>query len=162
MIYFISDSLILLRFPFSVVLYNVRVSQSGVADKISNLTTAIIHAQMSHSSQSTASQTLRLALKALLRSVDQEPKPDVLWIMSYTSHHEDIRAATGAEVEGVRRKKGPVLFLKPQPPGLVFEDSVLDDVRSAWERITKDDADRGEFMQFEEREAAMGEDEPEE
>ncbi|KAL9046281.1 MAG: hypothetical protein Q9214_000847 [Letrouitia sp. 1 TL-2023] len=122
----------------------------------------IIYAQMSHTSQSTASQLLRLALKTLLRSIDQEPKPDVLWIMSYTSHHEDIRAAAGAEVGGVRRKEGPLLFLKPQPPGLAFEDSVLEDVRSVWERITKDDADRGEFMQFEEREAAMGEDEPEE
>ncbi|KAL9610919.1 MAG: hypothetical protein Q9167_004397 [Letrouitia subvulpina] len=134
----------------------------NAADKITIWTTAIIHAQMSHSSQSTASQILRLALKTLLRSVDQEPKPDILWIMSYTSHHEDMQAEAGAEVGSVRRKGGPVLYLKPQPPGLAFEDSVLDDVRSVWEHITEDDVERGEFMQFGDREAAMGEDEPDE
>lgn len=45
---------------------------------------------------------------------------------------------------------------------LSFDDSILDVVREAWDKLTTEDADRGEFLQFKRREDTVDEDEDDE
>ncbi|KAL9011103.1 MAG: hypothetical protein Q9173_004029 [Seirophora scorigena] len=109
---------------------------------------------------------LRSAIDTLLSSVNEQPTPTILWSLSYTQHHHhptppSSLTSNDASVNSDARsnQQSGVLFLKDFAPSLELEDEVLRDVRAVWELITADDGDeRGSFMQFDDREGGVDED----
>ncbi|PGH08665.1 hypothetical protein AJ79_05947 [Helicocarpus griseus UAMH5409] len=88
----------------------------------------------------------------LVTSVDANAK--VLWTLQYTQLGIDGASTTQQlSVAG----SGRVYSFGPPSFDLAFDDGMIDQVRSVWDAITDGDAERGEFLQFENREGA-GED----
>ncbi|KAF1962724.1 rab geranylgeranyl transferase escort protein-like protein [Byssothecium circinans] len=99
----------------------------------------------------TGFQLLELATKSLLLSVDDTPSPTVLCSIRY---EQRAVATTVTPAEGSNHH---VINFSPTPLDLAFDDSVLDRVQDAWQRIMGDEAD--EFLVFEDREAYTDDDE---
>lgn len=113
---------------------------------------------------------LQSAIDTLLTSLEEDPKPRILWSLSYTQHHAspspppprntppDIDDSATPSNDSSQRSG--IFHLKDLSPSLALEDEVLRDVRAAWERITAEDGElRGGFLQFEDREEICAEDE---
>ncbi|KAL8750003.1 MAG: hypothetical protein Q9184_006586 [Pyrenodesmia sp. 2 TL-2023] len=122
-------------------------------------------------SHPSATLLLQSAINALLDSLNESPKPEILWWLSYTQHHaipspsallnpqSDINNLTSFHPESIKQQRSGILHLQDLAPSLALEDDVLRDVRAVWERITADDGDaRGGFLQFEDRAGLGGDD----
>ena len=102
------------------------------------------------SSEKKAATLLNEAIQLVLQSAAaQAEMPEVLWNLSY---RHTVADQTSADSQG-----GSVTALRPLSLDLAFEDAVLDEVRSAWLKISKDDPEK--FMRFEAREGADEDDE---
>ncbi|KAL8917453.1 MAG: hypothetical protein Q9208_007947 [Pyrenodesmia sp. 3 TL-2023] len=114
-----------------------------------------------------ASRLLQSAINALLDALNESPKPEIIWSLSYTQHHttsshpspsKDVNPTSSPTASTEQQRYG-IFHLKDLAPSLALEDEVLRDVRAAWECITADDRDeRGGFLQFEDREGLGGDD----
>ncbi|KAL9090997.1 MAG: hypothetical protein Q9159_001623 [Coniocarpon cinnabarinum] len=82
---------------------------------------------------------LEKAVNSLIASID--PGVNVLWQLRY--HHHALRA---------RSKIGKVIVFDEPPSDLVFDDTVLDSVKSAWKAVLNLEDGEGEFMRFTPRE----------
>ncbi|OAX83591.1 hypothetical protein ACJ72_02038 [Emergomyces africanus] len=94
----------------------------------------------------------------LLASTDIDAK--VLWSLRYTQLGvlDAGSLPSPAELSSVSSSlSGRVFTFAPPNLDLAFDDGTLDQVQSIWEAVTEGDAERGEFLHFEDREAA-GED----
>lgn len=94
------------------------------------------------------SNLLDLAIKNILASIHESPKPEILWHLSY---QHSIPNQTHSEPLDEH-----VIHMADVPPGPVLEDEVLRNVRATWERIVGDDTGQG-FMKFEDRQEGEGE-----
>ncbi|KAF4537420.1 hypothetical protein BFW01_g11415 [Lasiodiplodia theobromae] len=94
---------------------------------------------------------LNAAVAALLQSINEETTPKILWSMHYEQHSRSNRDAPATTHESVLAFPPPSLELK-------FDDSMLDYVRTMWEKIMGEDAEPDFFMKFEDREAIDDED----
>ncbi|KAL8894411.1 MAG: hypothetical protein Q9207_008506, partial [Kuettlingeria erythrocarpa] len=108
-------------------------------------------------SHPSTSLLLQSAVNTLIDSLDESPKPKILWSISYTQHHTTSPLSpSSVEVNDLPIESLPkhgTIRLQDLAPSLALEDEVLKDVQAAWERITADDgAARGRFLQFEDRE----------
>jgi len=101
----------------------------------------VIHASTAESHEP-GYERLEHAVSALLDSIEEEPKPEVLWRLHYQRR--------GSPANGVSVDGGQISI-----PGfsseLVLDDAVLDHVKQAWRTITGEDDN--EFMKFNAREA---------
>ncbi|OJD35310.1 rab geranylgeranyl transferase escort protein [Diplodia corticola] len=88
---------------------------------------------------------LNAAVAALLQSVDEEITPKLLWSMHYEQCSRSGNVVPATTHDSVFAFPPPSLELK-------FDDSMLDHVRTIWEKIEGDDADPAFFMRFEDRE----------
>ncbi|KAF2403249.1 hypothetical protein EJ06DRAFT_541950 [Trichodelitschia bisporula] len=96
---------------------------------------------------------LESAIATLLTAVNEPSTPHILWSLQFKQHHPtDSNQATSQNFAEATQ----VLSFPPPSSDLVFDDSILDSVKSVWERITESDADRGDFLVFGER-GALGE-----
>ena len=91
------------------------------------------------------------AVQSLLQGVGEEKMPNVLWKMQFVQH---ARADSKQDLAEATREH--VITLSPLTTDVVFEDSVLQDVKHAWQKIMGESEET--FMKFEAREGA-GEDE---
>ncbi|OJD14146.1 hypothetical protein AJ78_05473 [Emergomyces pasteurianus Ep9510] len=101
---------------------------------------------------------IQSAATNLLASTDSGAK--ILWSLRYTQLGVLGGASLSAPVElsSVSSSlSGRVFSFAPPSLDLAFDDGILDQVRSVWEAVTDGDAERGEFLRFEDREAT-GED----
>ncbi|CAK3885350.1 related to rab geranylgeranyl transferase component A [Lecanosticta acicola] len=89
------------------------------------------------------------AIKEFLSSTREEPKPAVLWCMKYQQRY--------ASSPSTPQRTGPLLVLHNLSSDLALEDSVLEDVKAAWQQITNDDETT--FMKFEAREGTAEDEE---
>lgn len=91
-----------------------------------------------------------LSLLSVAVSPDQE-QPKCLYRLSY----QQSSAATDVHVDG------NTVNLPPLPLDLAFNDSVMDQVRAAWDVVTQGDepAEDVEYMNFDDREGVIDEDE---
>jgi hypothetical protein len=87
-------------------------------------------------------------VQTLLQSLTETTKPDVLWNMKYRRQY----LARASRASGDDR----VVALKPLSADLAFDDTVLLDVKTVWERITG--ADPESFLKFDAREGTFEED----
>ena len=90
-------------------------------------------------------------MQSLLQGVDEGKVPEVLWKMQFTQ-----QARTSSQPSLAEGTNEHVIMLPPLSTDVVFEDSVLESVRTAWQQITGESEEA--FMKFEAREGA-GEDE---
>ena len=113
----------------------------------------VIYAQTftSSSTSEVGYSLLSRALDALLATLHEEPKAEVLWKMHYS---QETPASEPVKSDD-RILKTPDI-----PPSFVLEDNVLHTVQDIWECFVGEDGKGGGFMNFEDREGA-GDDEGE-
>ena len=93
-------------------------------------------------------------MEALLESVEEESKPEVLWTLQYSQR---VSHSKRSEVEGFKSEVMTSVLLFPElHAGLSFDDSILDHVKEAWQKIT---GNVDGFMEFEDRETGAYDDE---
>ncbi|KAF2177181.1 hypothetical protein K469DRAFT_378932 [Zopfia rhizophila CBS 207.26] len=90
-------------------------------------------------------QLLGKAVETLLRTVDISPPPTVLWSAQYEQRYSAANSSLPPS------SSEHVLKFPPSSVDLAFDDSILDQVKSVWQKIMGDDA--GEFLVFKDREA---------
>ncbi|UNI13816.1 Rab proteins geranylgeranyltransferase component A [Purpureocillium takamizusanense] len=97
----------------------------------------------------TSKDLLELALSSFLRALSpDQDQPKCLYRLSY-----EQRGGTGAfDVDKVTG------LFSPHPPHLAFDDALLIPVRKAWDMVMGDSAGDVEYMQFEDREGAVDDD----
>jgi Rab proteins geranylgeranyltransferase component A len=81
------------------------------------------------------------AVSALSDSIGEQPTPNVLWKLEYQQQTSDSLRTTVFD-QGI-------ISLPALPQSLALDDSVVDQVKSAWARITGDSEDS--FMKFDTR-----------
>ncbi|KAL3965021.1 hypothetical protein ACCO45_002025 [Purpureocillium lilacinum] len=100
-------------------------------------------------SDSSSKELLESALSSFLETLSPgQDQPKCLYRLSY-----EQRGGTGAC--SVDKTTGT---FSPPPPHLAFDDSLLVSVRQAWDLVIGDSAADTEYMQFEDREGAVDED----
>lgn len=109
----------------------------------------VLYASVAEQSQS-GFVRLEQAIDSLLRSIEEEPRPNLLWQMQY-----EQRFAPGPTTSDITSLS--VLKLKPLSADLALEDAVLRDVQAAWQQITG--ADLETFMKFDAREGTLEDEE---
>ncbi|KAI4118164.1 MAG: hypothetical protein LQ338_007453 [Usnochroma carphineum] len=120
-----------------------------------------------HLSHPSTALLLKSAMDIFLDTLDESPRPKILWSLFYTQHHPTSSSTslvpdTEDSTTAPDHKCDRILCLRDLSPSLALEDEVLRDVRAAWEVITADDGEaRGGFLQFEEREGVGAEDDEE-
>ncbi|KAK3721984.1 Rab proteins geranylgeranyltransferase component A [Vermiconidia calcicola] len=92
---------------------------------------------------------LERAVASLLGAVREQPSPQVLWSLRYQQQHADFEHSLMNAQEGV-------IVLSSLSCDLVLEDSSLDKVKIAWQKITGESENA--FMNFDPREGANDED----
>lgn len=94
------------------------------------------------------SDLLKQAVSNLLQGIGEQTVPQVLWGIHYLQYY--------AATEDALSPPSNVVHLQSLSPDLAFDDSTLDNVKSAWQRITE--AGQESFLKFESREGTMEED----
>lgn len=113
----------------------------------------VIYASTSLSNP-TSSTLLARSVQKFLATVDEDPKPEILWTLHYTQYYTISSVATNPSIDEV--SSSAILCLPDVPPDMPVEDSVLDNVKHAWEKIVSTVTEEN-FLIFEDRDV-MGED----
>ena len=93
---------------------------------------------------------LEQAVKSLLRVVDMQPTPTILWSIQYKQHSGAAHHLQSPPVSERSSAGEQILEFSPSSLDLAFDDSMLGEVKELWLKILGDEA--GEFMVFEDRE----------
>ncbi|EMD64129.1 hypothetical protein COCSADRAFT_26322 [Bipolaris sorokiniana ND90Pr] len=89
------------------------------------------------------------AVDSLLSAMNTTPAPKVLWSAKYQQ-----QPSSGSDVLPCGSEK--IIRFPPPPMDLAFDDGVLDNVKSVWEKVTGQEG--GEFLRFQDREAYTDDD----
>ncbi|KKY14716.1 putative rab geranylgeranyl transferase escort protein [Diplodia seriata] len=108
------------------------------------LTEAVLYAFASPSGEEGV-KLHNAAVAALLQSIEGESTPKILWSVHYEQYSRSGNDAPTTTHDSIVAFPPPSLDLK-------FDDSMLDHVRTMWEKIMGDEADPNFFMRFEDRE----------
>ena len=98
---------------------------------------------------------LATAINKMLDAIHEDMRPITVWSLRYSQHRlaprEDDNSTQKEDGKGHRR----IIMISEPAIDLAFDDSVLREVRSAWQQIT---GQAEGFMQFEDREAETDDD----
>jgi Rab proteins geranylgeranyltransferase component A len=114
-----------------------------------NISAGVIYASVA-GTHDESFQILDRAVSALLNSIDEQPKPHVLWKMQYQQ-----RAYSPAG--NPYNAEAGILELPTLTDGIVLHDHVLDAVKEVWRKITGEAEEN--FMKFEARDGIVDDDE---
>lgn len=92
---------------------------------------------------------LESAIQKVLGAVDEEPRPDVLWSLRYSQQKSSVEDYVRNPREAKPLASSKVLLLSEPSTDLVFDDCILEPVRTAWQKVT---GETEGFMHFEDRE----------
>jgi Rab proteins geranylgeranyltransferase component A len=95
-----------------------------------------------------AKEVLERALDAFIGVTGDEQDHQVLFQLQY-----DQQAGSG-----LHGAEGPVFTFPAPSLSLSFDDSTLEPVREAWQKVMGDTAVESEYLTFEDREGAMDDD----
>ena len=131
---------------------------------IAGIRIGIIYASINLAPASEALQLLGTAVQNFIAVIPEDPRPDVLWSISYSREPNiSVSPSKGITISPAHpassHSHSQILQLPDIPPGLALEDDLLRSVRTAWEHITGESG--GMFMQFAEREGMGNEGEEE-
>ena len=116
----------------------------------------VLYASVSTESEYSYS-LLDKAIECLLESMGNDPSPEVLYQIKYTqtstsslTDRVKIDPQTPASMSNSPEN---ILLFPPPSLDLVFDDSILERVKTFWRKITDEDGDggSGDFMAFEDR-----------
>ncbi|KAI9768952.1 MAG: Rab proteins geranylgeranyltransferase component A [Geoglossum simile] len=101
------------------------------------------------------------AIESLLESFDSDPSPEILYNMKYTQISTSLspdKMELDLQTSAFMSNSPENVLLFPTPSlDLVFDDTILECVKTFWRKITgkdeNEDEDSGDFMVFEDREA---------
>lgn len=99
----------------------------------------------------TGDALLSKAIQKFLATIPEDPQPEVLWSLKYTKQYTFpnlIDFKVGKPPPG---SSSQIILLPDLSPNLAVEDSLLDNVKKAWEKIVGEEKGDG-FMVFEDRE----------
>ncbi|CAF9942085.1 MAG: Rab proteins geranylgeranyltransferase component A [Alectoria fallacina] len=111
----------------------------------------VIYAHTAHPiSYTVAHSLLQRAIDKFVASIDETPKPQILWYLHYDQKRNSPATADDydANIRCAKLSNPHVLKLPDMDPGLALEDDLLKHVRAAWRRIVDEDE---VFMAFGER-----------
>ena len=102
--------------------------------------------------------TARLAdaVNKLASLTSKDPRPSVIWSMSYVQSGTPVFADNSRPF--AQNESGHVMTFPPASLDLAFEDSLIDSVKAVWRRIMGSESEDINFMQFPDHEG-MGDDE---
>lgn len=89
------------------------------------------------------------AITALLESIGEQPEPKVLWSLNYQQRSPKSTQSAVMNGDGV-------VVLPALSQDLALDDSIMDEIKSAWSKIT--DGSNEDFMKFQAREGLEDED----
>lgn len=98
----------------------------------------------------TGDALLSKAIQKFLATIPEDPQPEVLWSLEYTKQFTFPNLTT-SKAEKTLGSSSQIILLPDLSPNLVVEDSLLDNVKDAWEKIVGEEKGDG-FMIFEDRE----------
>ncbi|RMZ90037.1 hypothetical protein DV736_g2747, partial [Chaetothyriales sp. CBS 134916] len=104
------------------------------------------------SNQPNAVERLKLAVSKLLH-LEHDPaseKPQSIWNMSYTSHQPAM--FHGSHLAAPNSPPSTIVSLQTRPHDLALQDETLDEIKSVWTAILRDEAESQPFLRFEQRE----------
>lgn len=99
----------------------------------------------------TGATLLSKAVQKFLATILENPQPEVLWNLEYTKQYTVPCLPTSKAGKSPPSPSSPIILLPDLSPNLVVDDSLLDNIRDAWERIVGEEKGDG-FMVFEDRE----------
>ncbi|KAL9108420.1 MAG: hypothetical protein Q9187_008292, partial [Circinaria calcarea] len=92
---------------------------------------------------------LESAIQGLLGAIGEEPRPSVLWSLRYSQQKSSVEDNIPNPMESEASVPSKVLLLSDPSTDLVFDDRILERVRTTWQTVT---GESDGFMQFEDRE----------
>lgn len=99
----------------------------------------------------TGAALLSNAVQKFLATIAEDPQPEVLWSLEYTKQYTvPVLPTSGAE-KIPPGSESQIILLPDLSPNLIVDDSLLDNIKDAWERIVGEEKGDG-FMVFEDRE----------
>ena len=101
---------------------------------------------------------LESTTQKLLGAVGEEPRPDVLWSLRYSQQKSSVEDYIRHVGEVKPLIPSNVLLLSEPSTDLVFDDRILECVRTTWQKVTGESEG---FMHFQDREiGAYDDDDP--
>jgi len=92
---------------------------------------------------------LDVAIGRLLEALTvSDSKPEVLWSLKYRAKGRPTDSEAGPVLSSM---SGKVMMFPPRSIDLVFDDSILENVKEVWKRIMGDEVDDSDFLKFEDR-----------
>lgn len=99
----------------------------------------------------TGATLLSNAVQKFLAAIPEDPQPEVLWSFEYTKQYTVPVLPTSRAGKSPSGSSSQVILLPDLSPNLILDDSLLDNIKDAWERIVGEEQGDG-FMVFEDRE----------
>lgn len=99
----------------------------------------------------TGATLLSNAVQKFLATIPEDPQPGVLWSLEYTKQYTVPVLPASSAGKSPHGSSSQLIFLPDLSPNLIVDDSLLDNIKDAWERIVGEEKGDG-FMVFEDRE----------
>lgn len=99
----------------------------------------------------TGATLLSNAVQKFLATIPEDPQPEVLWSLEYTKQYTVPGLPTSRAGKYPSGSSSQLILLPDLSPNLIVDDSLLDNIKDAWERIVGEEKGDG-FMVFEDRE----------
>lgn len=99
----------------------------------------------------TGATLLSNAIQKFLATIPEDPQPELLWSLDYTKQYTVPVLPTSRAGESSPGSSSQLILLPDLSPNLILDDSLLENIKDAWERIVGEEKGDG-FMVFEDRE----------
>ncbi|KAK5090032.1 Rab proteins geranylgeranyltransferase component A [Lithohypha guttulata] len=109
---------------------------------------SIIHASTLHQGGSSQPR-LETAVKKIISTANSNENATILWQMNYVRQEAKSRDVSNSTTLG--DSDSNIIIFPERPHDLTLEDTILDDVKSAWEKILGSRSTEYDFLRFEER-----------
>lgn len=103
----------------------------------------------------TGATLLGNAVQKFLATIPEDPRPEVLWSLQYAKQCTVPVLTTSGDGK-LPGSSSQIILLPDLSPNLVVDDSLLDNIKDAWERIVGEEKGDG-FMVFEDRDGLSDE-----
>lgn len=104
----------------------------------------------------TGATLLSNAVQKFLATIPEDPQPEVLWSLEYTKQCTVPALTTSGDGKPPPGSSSQIILLPDLSPNLIVDDSLLDNIKDAWETIVGEEKGDG-FMVFEDRDGLSDE-----
>lgn len=90
-----------------------------------------------------------MAVKKIISTANSNENATILWQMNYVRQEAKSRDVSNSTTLG--DSDSNIIIFPERPHDLTLEDTILDDVKSAWKKILGSRSTEYDFLRFEER-----------